>query len=114
MIGSGQAGGQKIASATVFVTILTTILVLAAFLVPIICSGKLIHKFQNFLVLEDARFPPRQPPTSTAGKADNYQDRYCTRFVICHFFPHMQFLVEFFSTQKGVNRDKNDFYNKTT
>ena len=54
MIGSGQAGGQKIASATVFVTILTTILVLAAFLVPIIYFGKWIHKFQNFL--EDAHF----------------------------------------------------------
>ena len=39
----GQLGGQQIASVTVAVTILTTILVVAAFLVPIIYSGKWVQ-----------------------------------------------------------------------
>ena len=31
---------------------------------------------------------------------------------ICHFSPQRQFLVQFFSTQKCVNRDKTDFLTK--
>ena len=66
----GQLGGQQIASVTVAVTILTTILVVAAFLVPIIYSGKWNHPCTNFKTFQKMQIslPGNRPDILLAYK----------------------------------------------